>query len=171
MPPTQCQPARVRTRAPRRTAVRQVSRAASRVAPPARRGGQSVRDALNQLSNDAAAAGERQRAPANSKVAATLSSAPLAERRVDRAATAGRRPAASATRAPAAVRPAIKARAARKDRPGDQAGDGMDGAGGGMPGGDQATAAIPARVAGTPLAARVRTGRASPQRSRRDIPT
>src|SRR5207244_5363130 len=108
-----------------------------------------------------------QRPPANgsapqasSKAAATRSSVPLAERRVDRAVLVGRPPAASAVRARAAARPAIKARAARSGKLVTRWATAQTEPAGARRAATRATAATLARVAVTRLAARARLGRA-----------
>jgi hypothetical protein len=98
---------------------------------------QSVRDALNQLSNDAAAAGERQRAASQLESSRNALERALG-RTQSRSGSNGRSSTSSQrNQSSSSSQTGEQGQVGAQGQTGDQAGDGMDGAGGGMPGGDQ----------------------------------
>jgi hypothetical protein len=99
--------------------------------------GRSAQDALNQLSNDAAAAGERQRATSQLESSRNALERALG-RTQSRSGSSGRSSTSSQrNQSSSGSQTGDQAGGGMPGQPGDQASDGTDGAGGGKPGGDQ----------------------------------
>ncbi len=98
---------------------------------------QSAQDALNQLSNDAAAAGERQRAASQLESSRNALERALG-RTQSRSGSSGRSSSSNQrSQASSTSQAGDQGQGSTPGQPGDQAADGTDGAGGGTPGGDQ----------------------------------
>ncbi len=98
---------------------------------------QSAQDALNQLSNDAAAAGERQRAASQLESSRNALERALG-RTQSRSGSSGRSSSSNQrSQASSTSQAGDQGQGSTPGQPGDQAADGADGAGGGTPGGDQ----------------------------------
>jgi hypothetical protein len=98
--------------------------------------GRSAQDALNQLSNDAAAAGERQRAASQLESSRNALERALG-RTQSRSGSSGRSSSTSQRNQSSSSSQAADQGQGSDGQSGDQSGDGTDGAGGGSPGGDQ----------------------------------
>src|SRR5712691_11337918 len=99
--------------------------------------GQSAQDALNQLSNDAAAAGERQRAASQLESSRNALERALG-RTQSRSGSTGRSSSSSQrSQSSSSSQAGDQGQSGTQGQTGDQMGDGTDGAGGGTPGGDQ----------------------------------
>ncbi len=99
--------------------------------------GQSATDALNQLSNDAAAAGERQRAASQLESSRNALERALG-RTQSRSGSSGRSSSNSQrSQSSSSSQAGDQGQGGGQGQPGDQTGDGADGNGGGNPGGDQ----------------------------------
>jgi hypothetical protein len=99
--------------------------------------GQSAQDALNQLSNDAAAAGERQRAASQLESSRNALERALG-RTQSRSGSTGRSSSSSQrSQSSTSSQAGDQGQGGTQGQTGDQMGDGTDGAGGGTPGGDQ----------------------------------
>jgi hypothetical protein len=101
---------------------------------------QSAQDALNQLSNDAAAAGERQRAASQLESSRNALERALG-RTQSRSGSNGRSSSSSSSgqrsQSSSTGQPADQGQGGTHGQPGDQTGSGADGAGAGTPGSDQ----------------------------------
>jgi hypothetical protein len=99
--------------------------------------GRSAQDALNQLSNDAAAAGERQRAASQLESSRNALERALG-RTQSRSGSSGRSSSSSQrNQSSSSSQAADQGQGGSDGQAGDQTGDGSEGAGGGTPGGDQ----------------------------------
>src|SRR5713226_5221006 len=99
--------------------------------------GRSAQDALNQLGNDAAAAGERQRAASQLESSRNALERALG-RTQSRSGSSGRSSSSSQrSQGSSTSQAGDQGQGSTPGQPGDQAADGTDGAGGGTPGGDQ----------------------------------